>query len=121
MIFLNKTDSSRALEKIILHRTEFFLVKGYTPEQKDQHIDRFARKNRSSGFQKYDSYDMIFIKESAEINEKQMPANSETLDAPGFYVHKDFIYNYFWEKGVFKGKLKFDNGKVIDTIKNKLQ
>jgi|GEM_PF-4760939 len=114
VLLLNKKDSSGLVSNFILNRTEYFLIKGYTPEMKVQVIDRYVRKNKPSDLEKFNSFAMIFIKESAEINEKNVPDNAEMLETPGFSVHKDFIFSYSWENGILKGKLRFENGKITD-------
>lgn len=116
-ILIDKKESNDQQGKFILHRTEYFLVKGDTLQIKDQMIDSFLNENKSVDFDKFESYNVIFIKESTDINEKNIPSSANSFETPGFSVHKDFIYSYTWEKGFFKGKLKFENGKVVSIKK----
>jgi len=115
-LFLGNNEFSNKQNKFILHRVEYFLVKGDTSKLETA-VDKFVKRDKPIGFEKYDSYEMVFIKESREINERKVPESAEDLETTGFAVHKDFIYSYSWQKGVFKGKLKFENGKIIGVRK----
>jgi hypothetical protein len=112
-LILDKKIVTKYQKNLMLHRTEYFLVKGDTLEITEETIDSFINMNKPVGFERFDSYDAIFIKESPDINEKKIPPSDKVFETDGFSVHKDFIYNYSWSKGAFRGKLKFQNGKLI--------
>lgn len=130
LTILNKTDTIEAGNKIIitdkesspqiefiLHRREYFLVKGYVPNIKDKEIEHYIENYKNHEFMKYDSYEMIFVKETGDVNEAEINKNPEILNTSGFEVHKNIISIFDWERGEFNGFLKFENGKVTNKSK----
>lgn len=115
-LFLSKDGFTSKENKFILHRVEYFLVKG-DATNREVAVNNFVEMNPPTKLKKYDSYEMVFIKESPEINENKIPTSAEDLETVGFAVHKDFIYLYSWQNGVFKGQLKFENGRVVEGKK----
>jgi hypothetical protein len=116
-IIISKEQPSSQKGEFILHRAEYFLIRTYSQKQQSKTIEKFITKNKNDEFDKYDSYEMIFVKETEDINEKILNANPEILSRSGFDVHKNIQFIYDWEKGKFNGFLEFENGKIINSSK----
>ena len=70
---LNSIDSSNFEGKKIRYKVDFFLVDGYQNDDNTRKIlDSFIEKHKVVDFTKVDQYEMIFYKESAETNSKNI-------------------------------------------------
>lgn len=108
----NYTDTIMDRGKLIISKGEYFLVKEYTDNMKNESlIDSFAHKNTAVGISNYANYSMLFYKESGQTNIKHLKEHPKDIDR--YSRDHDWIYEYSWLYEKFIGKKRLKREKLL--------
>ena len=100
-----------------LYYSAIYIVKNYSDHKKSQmQIDSFAMNLGNKNQTRYNSYLLMFYRESAITNLKNLKENPRDLDR--YSDIKDHRLDYHWSGGTFLGKMKYRNGVMIDPKSN---
>lgn len=111
--FKNSINTTFINNITFIAKEEYFIISNYQEgDATDFFIDSFANKNKDIYFSKYDSYSMVFYKESEFTNEEYVAKNPRTIDR--YSNDNDLIYRYVWDKKGLYHKAKYKNGVLIN-------
>lgn len=95
-------------------KLDFFLVKNYENNlRSDSVIEEFTKTYKDPTWQKYNSYQMVFYKESIITNDTSIKMHPRNLDR--YSQENDWIFSYDWSNGKLIRKRKIINGEYVDT------
>lgn len=108
-ILLQSSKESGELKFNKRYYSAIYIVRNYSERNKTQlQIDNFAMGLGSKNINKYESYLLMFYRESAITNLKNLKVNPRDLDR--YSDIKDFKLEYRWTGGSFSGRRKLKNG-----------
>lgn len=95
-------------------KLDFFLVKNYEDNlNSDSVIEEFTKNHKNPTWQKYNSYQMIFYKETQITNDTSIKNHAHNLDR--YSQDHDWIFSYSWSNGELIRKRKIVNGEYVDS------
>lgn len=112
-ILLESTKKSGELKYNKLYYSATFIVKNYSNSKKSQlQIDTFAMDLGTKNAKAYDSYILLFYKESEITNSENLKKKPRDLDR--YSDIKDHMIDFRWSNGFFLGKVKYKNGHITN-------
>jgi|ERR1700722_6002661 len=117
---LSWVDTLKDASKARLTKVDYFLVKCERLDSIEIRvaIDRFSRNVQATNPNSYSQYNMLYFRETAETNEKNLAADKDMIDT--YSTKHDLIYEYVWKYNKLMGVYQYENGLIINpkaTIK----
>lgn len=110
--FNKMADTSLDRGNVRTYKEEYFLVSNFKDDEKSLFsIDSFVYKHISAELLKFNTYVMVFYKESSRTNLKKISENPRELDR--YSAEHDLIFDYIWLDAKFDGRLRIKDGERI--------
>jgi len=107
----NKFDS-------IVQQSKYYLIEGYADNiDQFEKIRDFAFRNIDTDYKAFDSYAMVFYRESSETNRRYKETPENIIEWHG----DDIVYMFVWKKGGYRYYFKYKNGEIINAPKIKIR
>jgi len=118
--FNKMTDTSYDNNKIRTYKEEYFLVSNFKDNSATTvSIDSFVSKHINNTLLKYNTYSMIFYKESRYTNLIKIAENPREIDR--YSNGHDLVFYYTWLDGKFDSRVKIKNGEQVEPVQTKLR
>ena len=109
---LNYINTIKSGDRVFTNKGSYFLIKGYDGSDAAMSvITKFILNNKDADYANYDSYTMVFFKESSQTSIENIKRNPKIIDR--YSNEHDHIYEFLWHKGKFIATYKFKDGILI--------